>query len=35
MSPDSVKRIGIFGIGDKVRSEVLPGLDLEVDEIFA
>jgi len=32
---DKIEHIGIFGIGDKVRSEVLPELDLTVDEIFA
>ena len=32
---DKIEKIGIFGTGDKVQSEVLPELDLSVDEIFA
>ena len=32
---DKIEKIGIFGTGDKLRSEVLPELDLSVDEIFA
>ena len=35
LSSDSVERIGIFGTGDKVQSEVLTELNLSVDEIFA
>jgi len=35
LSQDRVERIGIFGVGDKIRSEVLSGLDLSVDEVFA
>ena len=35
LESDSVERLGIFGIGDEIRSEVLPELTLQVNEIFA
>lgn len=35
ITPDGVERSGLFGAGDRVRSEVLPELDLAVDAIFA
>ena len=34
-TPEKVERIGIFGTGQQVSSEVLPGLNLLVDDIFA
>ena len=34
LSSDGVERIGIFSIGDKVQSEVLPELELQVDKVF-
>lgn len=34
LETDNVERIDIFGVGDQVRSEVLPELILQVDEIF-
>jgi Uma2 family endonuclease len=35
LESDDVERLGIFGIGDEIRSEVLPDLTLQVNEIFA
>lgn len=34
LESDNIERIDIFGIGNQVRSEVLPELNLQVDEIF-
>jgi len=33
--PEEMERIGIFGTGQQVSSDVLPGLNLLVDDIFA
>lgn len=35
LSPAGATRIYLFGAGDTLRSEVLPGLKMKVDEIFA
>ena len=34
LESDGVERLDIFGIGDEIRSEVLPELTLQVNEIF-
>ncbi|MBI4639644.1 MAG: Uma2 family endonuclease [Candidatus Tectomicrobia bacterium] len=34
LSPERIKRIALVGIGETIRSEVLPGLNLSVDQIF-
>jgi Uma2 family endonuclease len=31
---NGVERLGIFGVGDEIRSEILPELALQVNEIF-
>jgi len=35
LTPKSVKRVGLYGIGDVVRSRVLPGLELPTRKLFA
>jgi len=35
LAPKSVKRAGLYGIGDVVRSQVLPGLELPTRKLFA
>jgi Uma2 family endonuclease len=35
LSPEEVRTVGIYGVGMRVRSEILAGLDLPVDEVFA
>ncbi|MCI0524806.1 MAG: Uma2 family endonuclease [Acidobacteria bacterium] len=35
LSPDGAKRIRLFGAGDTLRSEILPGFKMKVDDIFA
>jgi len=35
LTPKSVKRAGLYGIGDVVRSQVLPGLELPTRKLFA
>ena len=35
LESDGVERLDIFGIGDEIRSEVLPELTLQVNDIFA
>ncbi|MGH7450645.1 MAG: Uma2 family endonuclease [bacterium] len=35
LTPKSVKRLGLYGIGDVVRSKVLPGLELPTKKLFA
>jgi Uma2 family endonuclease len=35
LNKEAEHRVGLFGIGDTVRSEVLPELQLTVEEIFA
>jgi Uma2 family endonuclease len=34
LSGEKIERIGLYGVGDRVRSEALKGLNLKVDEIF-
>lgn len=35
LSPAGEQSIGTYGMGETVRSEVLPGLELPVDDVFA
>jgi Uma2 family endonuclease len=35
LSPEGMRTVGIFGTGMQVQSELLQGLDLPVDDIFA
>jgi Uma2 family endonuclease len=35
LSPDGDTQIGVFGVGDTLRSQVLPDLNLSVADIFA
>ncbi len=35
LSPEGAKRIHLFGAGDTLRSEILPGFKMKVDDIFA
>ncbi|MGH9835216.1 MAG: Uma2 family endonuclease [Blastocatellia bacterium] len=35
LSPEGPKRIHLFGAGDTLRSEILPGSKMKVDDIFA
>lgn len=35
LSPEGSKRIHLFGAGDTLRSDTLPGFKMKVDEIFA
>ena len=34
LSEEGVQRVGVFGHGDTLRSEILPGLTFVVDEVF-
>jgi Uma2 family endonuclease len=34
LSPEAVRTVGIYGVGMHVRSEMLEGLDLPVDDVF-
>jgi Uma2 family endonuclease len=35
LSPDGDTQIGVFGVGNTLRSQVLPDLNLSVADIFA
>jgi Uma2 family endonuclease len=35
LSPEEMRTVGIYGVGVRVRSEMLEGLDLPVDAVFA
>jgi Uma2 family endonuclease len=35
LSPEGIRTVGIYGVGMRVRSELLEGLDLSIDNIFA
>jgi Uma2 family endonuclease len=35
LSPEGVRTVGIYGVGMHVRSEILAGIDLPVDDVFA
>jgi Uma2 family endonuclease len=35
LSPEGVRTVGIYGVGMHVQSEILAGLDLPVDDVFA
>lgn len=35
LSPEGAKRIHLFGAGDTLRSDALPGFKMKVDDIFA
>ena len=34
LSPERIERLGLYGLGDTIASQVLPDLHLTVDEIF-
>jgi Uma2 family endonuclease len=34
LSPEVIRTVGIYGVGMRVQSEILEGLDLAVDDIF-
>ena len=35
LSPERIERLGLYGLGDTIASQVLPDLHLTVDEIFS
>jgi Uma2 family endonuclease len=35
LSPEGIRTIGIYGVGMRVQSEILAGLELAIDDIFA
>jgi Uma2 family endonuclease len=35
LSPEGIRTVGIYGVGMRVQSDMLEGLDLAIDDIFA